>query len=159
MSDAPVISKRRTITFSKSMAAALAEGRKTQTRRLAMRVPGRTRYRNADGLPKPSIWTQAMPGDLLLCTVSPYVPPFARAELLERREEWLHEMTPDGAMAEGIMAVPGGFSASPTARHLFAPTPLGAFQLLWESLHGLGAWQRNPRVVVLTFRMLPEAQP
>lgn len=148
--------KRRTITFSKSMTEALVAGRKTQTRRLAMRIPGKTRYRNQDKTPKPSIWQQATPGDVLLCCVSPYQPPFARALLLEHRIEPLNALTDEGAMAEGIMAVGDRFSASETNRHLFAPTPIEAFRLLWESLHGSGSWERNPRVVVLTFRMLPE---
>ena len=145
---------RRSITFSKSMMEAMLAGRKTQTRRLAIRIPGKTRYRNHEDQPKESVWNIAKPGDVLRCGPTPRRPPVAHAIITATRKESLHEITEADAFAEGIMQVGAFYSASPTSRHLFAATPLEAFRILWESLHGPGTWARNPRVVVLTFRML-----
>ncbi len=153
---------RHSIMFSKSMANAVVAGRKTQTRRLAVRIPGRKRDRQQVTVPTASKWTTAKVGDVLLCKASHYAKPFARAVITGVRTEDLHALTAADAMAEGITAgryQTGGFTADPEARHLYAGTPIEAFRVLWETLHGLGAWERNPRVVVLSFRvLLPEEE-
>lgn len=76
--------------------------------------------------------------------------------LLTVRTEPLHAITDQDAQAEGIMQdedglwhwlpkEPGPYVA------LAYKTARGAFQGLWESLHGRDSWTSNPQVVVLSF--------
>lgn len=62
------------------------------------------------------------------------------------RIEPLRAITPADAIAEGI---------APTAHsHTIdcdTPNPVHAFRDLWDSLHGIGAWDANPQVVALSF--------
>jgi hypothetical protein len=59
-------------------------------------------------------------------------------------------------MAEGIQRVGGGvlrWENYSGAEGQSAMCPRAAFALLWNSLHGPGAWDANPEAVVLQFRV------
>jgi len=68
------------------------------------------------------------------------------------RVERLNEMSPADAIAEGIqdLRTPEhsdfGIPGLVNAQH-----PVRAFWLLWDSIHGEGAWLRNPWVVAVSF--------
>lgn len=80
--------------------------------------------------------------------------------LIQVRAEPLHAITDEDAQAEGIMQedglwhwlpnVPGDPYVSQSYK-----TARGAFQGLWESLHGHESWASNPDVVVLSFQPQP----
>lgn len=60
------------------------------------------------------------------------------------RVERLHEITEDGAIAEGI----------PKASEEADKWPTKAYKDLWESINGEGSWQENPFVFVYQFRRI-----
>lgn len=76
--------------------------------------------------------------------------------LVAVRMEPLHAITDEDARAEGIMQDEDGLwhwlpkDQSPYVE-LAYKTARGAFQGLWESLHGRGSWASNPGVAVLSF--------
>ena len=66
------------------------------------------------------------------------------------RIEPVQAITEADAMAEGIAQAASGDWLGPAGEE--RADPREAFALLWNSLHGADAWERNPEVVVLTFR-------
>ena len=85
------------------------------------------------------------------------------------RIERLHSITNDDAKAEGALrCVPAqasisGRSLPPSELFYFGEDPIRgtrlaealdarqAFELLWDHIHGAGAWETNPYVVVISF--------
>lgn len=168
----------RPILFSAPMVRALLEGRKTQTRRLAWK-----RHHDPDLMrdeDRPSPWQRAQPGDTLwvretfsldrcgsrICWYwadlnpefgdwtepkpSIYMPRWASRITLHVeavRVERLQEISEADALAEGAYnpdAAPGMHPDIAARDH---------FRHLWNTLHGEGAWQANPEVVVIGFRV------
>lgn len=141
---------RRRITFSEASLRAIAGGWKNQTRRLAVRAsPSNHRER------KESVWTRAKPGDLLLAARSPFLPIRCLLRVTGVRRERLHAITDGDAMGEGVKLLTNSAGYAYTADlndpELYADDAVSAFRLLWERVHGPGAWEANPEVVVLTF--------
>lgn len=69
------------------------------------------------------------------------------------RVERLQDISEENAQAEGMMPEGPGFSLDGEST-FYAPTARGTFWSLWDYLHGSGAWQRNPEVVAITFRVV-----
>jgi hypothetical protein len=67
-------------------------------------------------------------------------------EITEIRAEPLRSITPADAIAEGIDMV-NAYHTEPGL-----PYPVATFKKLWESIDGIGAWEANPWVWVITFR-------
>lgn len=72
------------------------------------------------------------------------------------RVQLLQDISEADAIAEGIdrlpdSGVPNHFSVSVDGGWLSDPTAIGAYGLLWEHIHGPGAWDANPWVAALTF--------
>ena len=65
------------------------------------------------------------------------------------RVQRLQEISQDDAKAEGIASSRGGWWSGADGQA--GDTPRAAFALLWNSLHGPGAWAENPWIVALTF--------
>lgn len=63
--------------------------------------------------------------------------------------ERLQDITEEEALAEGVQPGRNGWWSG--AEGQAGTTPRAAFALLWNSLHGAGAWDVNPTVVALTF--------
>ena len=63
------------------------------------------------------------------------------------RMEPLQEISAEDAIAEGIQSAPGGWWSGAPGQA--SPSATGAFAVLWDSLHGSGAWEANPEVVVI----------
>ena len=157
------------IIFSDPMPRALLDGRKTMTRRLAWR----TSHRPGAMGPTPTPWQKRKPGDLLwvreaFATTgggpvryyatdhvhelrrkrpSIHMPRWASRltlEITETRIERLQDISEADALAEG-MTFPEGM--------YYGSCPRSAFAGLWRDLHGPGAWEANPEVVALTFKV------
>lgn len=84
-------------------------------------------------------------------------------EITDVRLEWLQEITPSDAIAEGIEQVGDEYSRSPWRNYslkpgapavLHSPSPSHSFMTLFESINGPGSWAANPRVWVIGFRLL-----
>lgn len=91
----------------------------------------------ADGDPEFGDWTKPKP--------SIHMPRWASRLTLtvtDVRVQRLQEISDQDAQAEG-MTFPEGMK--------WGADPVDAFSSLWDSLHGAGAWEANPAVVVLTF--------
>ena len=77
-------------------------------------------------------------------------------ELTDVRVERLQDISEDDALAEGLRQwehrndFAYGFDGG--APHGYG-SPRGAFHALWESIHGEGAWDENPWLWVLIFRV------
>ena len=74
----------------------------------------------------------------------------------EVRVEPLQAISREDAIAEGIERVGGGMLRWENwsgADGQSATSPQAAYALLWNSLHGAAAWDANPWVVALTFRV------
>jgi len=74
-------------------------------------------------------------------------------EIVAIRVERLQDISGADCIAEGIASAPGGWWSGATGQS--SPTPVGAYALLWESIHGPGLWAANPWVWVIEFRRLP----
>lgn len=159
--------KDRPVIFSALMVRALLEGRKTQTRRLAtsplakMQPRDRLWVREAwaplSALTHNDAGSTALiengfyradagivDGEISRWTPSIHMPRLAsRLTLLvtEVRRERLGDITERDAEAEGVDLA----GRAITARLAFAQ--------LWNSLHGNGAWEADPEVVALTFKV------
>ena len=88
-------------------------------------------------------------------------------DLISVRPERLHEITPQGAVNEGIVQLPNGMwknyllnpkprrtSKNLTPEHfevLEYLDPVSSYRSLWEFINGPGSWDRNDWVWVLTF--------
>lgn len=192
--------KERPILFSCEMARAIAEGRKTQTRReisaatwraagcaphaqaISQRPDGGWEYATMDGwepMSRAPVSPYGMPGDRLwvketFATVrgayvyrangdcedagpgvpwkpSLFMPRVASRLLLEImgvRAEQLQAITPADALAEGVFCPEAGYAQNGVR------APVLSYAALWEDINGLGAWERNPWVWVITFRRI-----
>jgi hypothetical protein len=70
----------------------------------------------------------------------------------DNKAQRLHDMTDEDAIAEGVYRNGSAWCVDPYMSHIWSKdSPLGAFRLLWNELHGVGAWQENPAIVALTF--------
>lgn len=163
----------RPIIFSGPMVRALLEGKKTQTRRLATSplrkcMPGDRLYvrethyvENAgyrDGSDQRIIYRASTPDAPNSWTPSIHMPRWAsRLTLIveEVRFQHLTGVRDEDAFAEGVKLGADG-SYWVRGLHPFttaARTPTLAFARLWDHIHGAGAWDANPYVVALTFRV------
>lgn len=88
-------------------------------------------------------------------------------EITAVKVERLNSITEEDALAEGVASLPvkvlgwgspaeqGGYGELPVQ-----PDPLTVFEMLWESIHGRGAWKLNPWVFAISFkRIAPPAGP
>lgn len=165
--------KERPIIFSGPMVRSLISGIKTQTRRIAKDqsgiIPSNNPYGHAgDLLWVKESWRTLSKYDMLKPTLIPinasieykadqykntqegmsekWRTPlfiqkrFSRLELviLNVRYEKLMACTELDAMAEGVGSI-----------HVNA---LAQYKAIWEGLHGLGSWEKNPWVWVIEFR-------
>jgi hypothetical protein len=173
--------KEQGIMFSAPMVRAIAEGRKTQTRRLASSPLARLKpgtilwvretfsFDVAYDTLKPkhapvraAVWFEAdgrCRGGGVKGKLRPaiHMPRFAARfglRLDEVRVEPLHEVSEGDAIAEGVENIsvgPGNLWKD------YLAVPNGFFdarfsyQSLWASLHGAENWAANPDVVVLSF--------
>jgi hypothetical protein len=78
----------------------------------------------------------------------------------------LQEISKADARAEGIAELPlqagqagAWWSADPTQPALHSRTPIAAFRLLWESIHGQGSWLDNPMVWAISFQLIHSVNP
>lgn len=163
----------RGIIFSAPMVLAIGEGRKTQTRRLATSplrrcVPGDVLYVRetwrtlqkwddmkprhvmddidkidfaATGFRRNKLWAWGKTRPAI------FMPRWAsRFDLLveEVRKQRLQDITDADALAEGIATTDCWREEHP---------PHICFSVLWNRLHGATAWDANPEIVALTFRV------
>jgi hypothetical protein len=99
----------------------------------------------ADGNPPEGDWTKPKP--------SIHMPRWASRITLEVvgvRVERLNQISEADAIAEGIVAAPGGMWSGTEGQA--ATTPRAAYALLWDRINGPGAWDTNPFVVAVEFR-------
>lgn len=91
---------------------------------------------------------------------------FARIflQITEIKLERLHDITEDGAIAEGI----GGFDLPQSCRELYPASykdyskksetwnlsPIDSYKSLWESINGEGSWEKNPWIWCVKFEKL-----
>lgn len=80
------------------------------------------------------------------------------------RIERLNDISDSDCIAEGIFngeydpgIADGGKPGWCYGPNLYAGTPRHAYELLWESIHGKGSWELNPRVWVVTFERVDGA--
>lgn len=73
-------------------------------------------------------------------------------EITGVRVERLRDISEADALAEGLTPTPGGWWSG--AEGQAAPTPQGAYALLWDSINGPGSWGANPGVWVIEFRRI-----
>ncbi|AJP74455.1 hypothetical protein TS85_11500 [Sphingomonas hengshuiensis] len=69
------------------------------------------------------------------------------------RVERLQSIREADAIAEGLAPALEGYALT-RAGECWGPTAAKAYRLLWNSLHGEDAWDANPWVVALTFRVV-----
>jgi hypothetical protein len=149
--------------FSIPMAKALWDGRKRMTRRLKtsarvgdrlwVREPWRTRERYEDMKPSelsmdtPIFYeAEATREDTDLGRLRPgmFMPSWASRMTLvvtDRRQEPLQKITDADLLDEGMVKV-----AHPTAAY-------SAYGRLWDKLNGMGSWDSNPSVNVISFNV------
>jgi hypothetical protein len=150
----------RGILFSDVMVRAIRAGVKTQTRRLAL-----------DRSDRSSLWASLKPGDRLW--VREVWAPEAGGGFLYRATgdqalRWrssIHMpkraarvwLTVTDVRVESLQAISAvDAKAEGMAIHGRAETPAPTlFEDQWDTLHGDGAWQKNPDVVVISFRVDP----
>jgi hypothetical protein len=99
----------------------------------------------ADGNPPEGDWAKPKP--------SIHMPRWASRITLEVtgvRVERLNQISEEDAVAEGIVAAPGGMWSG--AEGQAGTTPKAAYALLWDHINGPGAWDANPFVVAVEFR-------
>lgn len=94
-------------------------------------------------------------------------PSIARIEVTGLRIEPLHAITDDGARAEGVDdTCPSceGMGGQMVGDELWWPCEKcggsgtvslrEGFKFLWETVHGVGAWDENPEVAVVQFKVV-----
>lgn len=160
--------KERGIIMSAPMVRALLEGRKTQTRRIinwkrihkqaGLEFPTKCKLAwftiisgwgvdAGDGLMRAVDCPYGAVGDRLRCRINHNIVAAARItlELTGVRVERLQKISEEDARSEGM----------PDCREIHGrhyQTSRLHFQYLWQSLHGKGAWDKNPWVWVLEFK-------
>lgn len=72
-------------------------------------------------------------------------------ELTAVRVERLHAITPDDAEREGIPN-PCGYYCDISVGHVDHQGTVNAYATLWDEINGVGAWQANPWIWVLSFQ-------
>ncbi len=77
-------------------------------------------------------------------------------ELTDVRVERLQQITPEDAIAEGVMRVSETDPAKLDRweREQCQSTAVACFRAVWERINGKGSWDANPRVWVVAFRRL-----
>jgi hypothetical protein len=160
--------------FQPDMVRAILDGRKTMTRRLA-----RTRSKAEPKIMRESPWARYKIGDLLWVRENyriddknprrPRVVYFAdpesgalqnslykwrpsihlprklsrlTLEIVSHKIERLQDISEEDAIAEGALAWAGPAAA-----------PRAAFAALWSSIHGKEAWDENPELVAVGFKV------
>lgn len=98
-----------------------------------------------------------------ICRPSIFMPRWAsRLTLIvtDVRVERLQEISEDDAIAEGISfdtipdgLIPGGHTSFGFPGYSGFPTAVSAYQSLWDSINGAGAWEANPWVVAVSFQV------
>jgi hypothetical protein len=80
-------------------------------------------------------------------------------EITEIRVQRLQEISDEDCIAEGIFngehdpgLDKGGEPGWCYGPNVYAGSPLHAYELLWESLHGAGSWAANPHVWAISFK-------
>ena len=73
-------------------------------------------------------------------------------EITDIRVELLQDISEEDAKAEGVSPAPGGWWSGVEGQS--APTPRGAYALLWEHINGQNSWDANPWVWVISFRRI-----
>jgi len=160
MSTVQATVKDRPVLFRDEMVRAILAGHKTQTRRL----PGPHRYVVGQKLWVRETWAMAMscpvePGqpvlyradakpiyDQLTWNSAIFMPRWASRITLEVtavRSERLHCISWEDIRAEGVGE----------------EWPFTRFARLWDSIHGKGAWHKDPLVWVIEFRTLQKPKP
>lgn len=84
-------------------------------------------------------------------------------EVVSVRVERLHDISEEGAIAEGIKR--GEYQGEPVHWRNYLATspvdlcasPIESYRSLWESINGLGSWDANPWVWVVEFERCREA--
>lgn len=80
-------------------------------------------------------------------------------EITDIRVERLQEISEEDAIREGIGLIPdsGGpnlYTVHIEGAHLNAPTAKQVFARLWDTIHGEDAWDANPYVWVISFKVI-----
>lgn len=75
-------------------------------------------------------------------------------EVTDVRVERLQDISAADALAEGIVAVRGGFGL-PAGEHFHNDDPRESYWSLWEAINGPGSVEANPWIWAVTFRRLP----
>jgi hypothetical protein len=77
-------------------------------------------------------------------------------EVIGTKLERLQSISADDIVAEGAKESFDSERAAirgPFARDAWEEKAQYAFEALWESLHGVGAWDANPEVVAISFKV------
>lgn len=70
------------------------------------------------------------------------------------RIERLNAIGKDDAIAEGLNEIDGNFTVEHDGTVYGSRDPVAVYRRLWDSLHGAGAWAKNPWVIVITFAVV-----
>lgn len=172
MKDIPII-------FSGPMVRALIDGRKTMTRRVDVerwkKVPAGTRLWVRENWKPHSIYTNMKPREIPISDIfyaadnvySPSNVPWRPSIFMPRwasrltlivesvKVEGLHQITNEDAESEGVSSDESGYFVeglrSATHTNYSARE---TFKYLWRSIHGRNAWEENPLVAVISFRVI-----
>jgi hypothetical protein len=153
--------KERPIIFSDAMVRAILDGTKTQTRRIVKPPLEQNTPAVACPYGKPGDWLWVretwaeQAGDVIyratdtterkLWKPAIFMPRWASRITLEIesiRVERLQDCSRADAMAEGY----------PAKNMADGPDPLEWYATLWNNINGLGSWDANPWVWVISFR-------
>lgn len=150
--------------FKPELCEAILKGQKTQTRRIVK--PGETCGPRLIGLPETpqNRLVRAANGRLKWYTGGTYAvqpgrgkPGIGRIRITRIRQELLHDVTDEDAVAEGCQ--PGEWHSLSGGRTKARHTARYAFKRLWIQINGPGAWAANPEVWVLEFELVEDGVP